>query len=69
MAHYNVIANCWMYGKWYKVGDKIDLNPKQAKYEIYSGTIAPIEAPKPAPAPAPAKKVEPKAAAPKTEEK
>jgi hypothetical protein len=49
MAYYNVIANCWMYGKWYKVGDKIDLNPKQAKYEIYSGTIAPAPASEPKP--------------------
>jgi hypothetical protein len=49
MAYYNVIANCWMYGKWYQVGDKIDLNPKQAKYEIYSGTIEPAPAAEPKP--------------------
>jgi hypothetical protein len=49
MALYNVIANCWMYGKWYQVGDKIELNAKQAKYEIYSGTINPIAVPEPKP--------------------
>jgi hypothetical protein len=49
MALYNVIASAWIYGKHYQVGDKIELNEKQAKYEIYSGTVAPhaVAAPKP----------------------
>jgi hypothetical protein len=45
MALYNVIASAWIYGKHYQVGDKIELNAKQAKYEIYSGTVAPLEKP------------------------
>jgi hypothetical protein len=49
MALYTVIADAWMYGKHYKVGDKIDLNAKQAKYEIYSGTVAPIATSEPKP--------------------
>jgi hypothetical protein len=50
MALYNVISSAWIYGKHYKPGDKIELNAKQAKYEIYSGTVAPIAAPEPKPA-------------------
>lgn len=42
MKTYKVIASAWMYGKHYSVGSYIKLNEKQAKYEIYSGTIDPI---------------------------
>jgi hypothetical protein len=49
MALYKVIASAWIYGKHYQVGSNIELNDKQAKYEILSGTVAPapVSAPKP----------------------
>lgn len=41
-TYYKVIADAWIYGKHYKAGDYVKLNPKQAKYEILSSTISPV---------------------------
>lgn len=38
---YTVNASAWLYGKLYPKGSVIELNEKQAKYELLAGTISP----------------------------
>jgi|GEM_PF-4103939 len=36
---YRVLKDAWLYGKFFKAGEFVELNDKQAKYELMSGNI------------------------------
>jgi hypothetical protein len=36
---YRVLKDAWLYGKFFKEGEIVELNDKQAKYELMSETI------------------------------
>lgn len=40
---YRVVKDAWIYGKFFKAGEIVELNEKQAKYELMSETIEPYE--------------------------
>jgi hypothetical protein len=58
MAKYRFLQDGYFMGKCYKIGDEVDLNPRQAKYALLSGqleALVPLSAPAPEPKAAPKK--------------